>query len=118
MTDLVKTDELTNAFSVLEGKTEKDEKWFWETLKRDYTEEYDWLVSLVRGFRNHNAPYVFVDSRRQRHQIESAQFATTYGLLKEEILEGDQYSQWRYYLTDLGERVLKSRNAPDKYSDS
>lgn len=93
---------------------------FWRWLREHHRKEFNWLVSLVRAFRNcpqhkRGDAYIWIDNRRQRYQIESAEFARAYGLLERHKRESEQCTVWRYYPTDLGWRVFCDPNAPCEY---
>lgn len=80
---------------------------------------YNYLVSLVRAFRDGGADFIIIDSRRQQFQIQAAEYALSEGLLSFEELGSDeaQYTEWRYRLTPLGKKLILSPEAPNQYID-
>lgn len=85
--------------------------------REKFPKEYNWLVSLVRGFRDGGADFIIVDDRRQRFQIEATGFAEKLGLVtfKETGSDEAQYTAWEFRLTELGKTVILDKNAPGKY---
>jgi len=90
---------------------------FWNLCKQHFPQEYDWLVSLVRAFREKKADCIYIDDRRKRFQIQATAFAKNLKLLSfdEKGSDEQQYTAWEYRLTELGKRVLLDVNAPSDY---
>jgi hypothetical protein len=82
-------------------------------------EETNYLVSLVRAFRDNKAPCIVIDSKHQRFQIQAAEYGLREGLLdfKEEGSDYQQYTAWVYKLTALGRKVILDPKAPNEYID-
>lgn len=80
---------------------------------------YNYLVSLVRAFRDGKADFIFIDSRRQEFQIKSAEYGLSEGLLSFEEQGSDeaQYTVWIYRLTDEGKKLILDPKSPNQYVD-
>jgi hypothetical protein len=91
---------------------------FWQICRERFPQEYNWLVALVRAFRNGGADYIAITSRKQEFQAHSATLGERLGLLRfEEIELDEQYVEWQYRLTDLGRGVLLDPTAHARYLD-
>lgn len=88
---------------------------FWSVCRQRFPTEHDWLVSLVRAFRDGRADFVIIDSRRQKLQIEAATLAESLGLLSCTEQDDGQCTAWKYRLTDLGKTVIMDAGAPATY---
>lgn len=80
---------------------------------------HNYLVSLVRAFRDGKADFILIDSRRQQFQIEAAEYGLAEGLLSFEEKGSDieQYTAYIYRLTTYGKEVILDEKAPNKYID-
>lgn len=78
---------------------------------------HNYLVSLVRAFRDGKADFILIDSRRQQFQIESAEYGLAEGLLyfEEKGSDIEQYTAYTYRLTAYGKEVILDEKAPNKY---
>jgi hypothetical protein len=96
----------------------EDLRAMWEKLRVTQPEQYDYLVSLVRAFRDGGADYIIVDDRRMKHRIEAAAVACELGLLVEEEVGSDeqQYTAYHYRLTPMGAALLLHSTAPNEYT--
>lgn len=67
------------------------------------TIEQEFEARTAKAFRA-GADYIYIDSRRQRFQLEAAEFCVENGwLTNPEFVEIDeQYAQQRYRLTEIG----------------
>ena len=64
-------------------------------------EEYE--QALRRAFVDHHADYILITSRRERFQIEAADYGVDQGWLKGEMdTRDEQSSAWVCRLTDKG----------------
>lgn len=80
---------------------------------------YNYLVSLVRAFRDGKADFILIDSRRQEFQIKSAEYGLSEGLLsfEEQGSDEEQYTAWIYRLTDEGKKLILDPKSPNQYVD-
>lgn len=91
---------------------------FWEICRERFIEEHDYLVALVRAFRDGSADFIAINSRRQQYQIKATDLASSLNFLffEEREFYNDQYTEWRFRLTDLGRRIILSSSAPNQYA--
>jgi len=80
---------------------------------------YNYLVSLVRAFRDGKADFILIDSRRQEFQIKAAEYGLSEGLLsfEEQGSDESQYTAWIYRLTDEGKKLILDPKSPNQYVD-
>lgn len=80
---------------------------------------YNYLVSLVRAFRDGKADFISIVSRRNLFQIEAAEYGLSKKWLSFEELSSyiEQSTEWRYRLTADGKKVILDDNAPNQYVD-
>lgn len=85
----------------------------------EHDPHYNFLVSLVRAFRDGKADFIRIDDRRMQHQIESAEYGRGAGLLSFQEIGDDesQYTAWIYRLTEDGKKIILDTEAPNKYID-
>jgi hypothetical protein len=69
------------------------------------TIEDEFEARTAKAFRS-GANFIFVDSRRQRFQMEAAIYCRDNGWLDEEFIDNpeQQYAQYRWRLTEAGRR--------------
>lgn len=80
---------------------------------------YNYLVSLVRAFRDNAYPSILIDSKRQKFQGEAAEYGLREGLLTCEEVGSDesQYTGFIYKLTKEGEKLILDPKSPNQYID-
>jgi len=90
---------------------------FWKHCALQFPGEHDWLVSMVRAFRDGKADFFYIDDRRKKFQLEAPAFAESLGLLtfEEKGSDEDQYTAWEYRPTDLRKKVFLDSAAPNEY---
>jgi len=90
---------------------------FWTVCATHFPQEHDWLVSLVRAFRVNRVDFIIINRVDQEFQIQAASLGRSLGLLDftEIDSEREQYTEWRYRLTELGQRVILDPRAPSLY---
>jgi hypothetical protein len=85
----------------------------------EHDPHYNFLVSLVRAFRDGNADFIRIDDKRAQFQIEAAEYGRSEGLLSFQETGDDesQYTAWIYRLTEDGKKIILDADAPNKYVD-
>jgi hypothetical protein len=88
-------------------------------MSYQHNPHYNYLVSLVRAFRDGAADFIVIDSRHKNFQIQAAEYGVSEGLLSFEELGSDeaQYTEWRYRLTPLGKQLILDPQSPNQYID-
>lgn len=91
---------------------------FWDDIEEKYPLEHDYLVALVRAFRDHKCDYVIINSRRQEYQYKSATFGLECKLLYAQEIDDyeDQYTELRFRLTELGKLIILHPESHNKYT--